>query len=207
VLIIIALIAWLVGTVESIVASFTGWGNSGDFDKKIGTVGAFTRTTTDAALIEFDGSRPAIQKVADVITGETNNQPILGLDTVIPIDPQIAFPSLAAADVVGKLVYKSGARTGVTHGIISSIGTFTQNRSEDSTPDPNHPNLVLPNQFSIGADPAFGEELFDDHGDSGSLVLSRETDTMNQVVGLLHSGNGGTSPIQDVLAAFGLALR
>ena len=30
---------------------------------------------------------------------------------------------------------------------------------------------------------------------------------MNQVVGLLHSSNGGTSPIQDVLAALGLKLR
>jgi hypothetical protein len=149
-----------------------------------------------------------LQKVVDVITGETNNNPIVGLDTVIPIDPQVAFPSLASADVVGKHVYKSGSRTGLTHGIISSIGPFTQSRSEDSTPDPAHPDLVfaLP-QFVIGADPAFGEELFDDHGDSGSIVLSREPDTMNRVVGLLHSGNGGTSPIQDVLSALALKLR
>jgi hypothetical protein len=208
VLLIIALLAWLVGLIESIVADKTGWGNTGDHPRKIGTVGASNRITCDAALIELDNSRPFLQKVLDAITGEPNSSPILGLDTVIPIDPRVAFPSLAPADVVGKQVYKSGSRTGLTHGIISSIGTFTQNRgSEDGTPDPNHPNLVLPNQFSIGADPAFGEELFDDHGDSGSIVLSRETDTMNQVVGILHSGNGGTSPIQDVLAALGLELR
>jgi hypothetical protein len=207
VLLIIALIAWLVGLVATIVADLSGWGNTGDFDKKIGVVGDSNRITTDAALIEFDGSRPAIQKVADALSGETNNQPILGLDTVIPIDPNIAFPSLAAADVVGKLVYKSGARTGLTHGIIAGIGPFTQNRSETSTPDPNHPNLFLPNQFTIGTDPAFPEELFDDHGDSGSIVLSREPDSMNRVVGLLHSENGGTSPIQDVLAALGLKLQ
>jgi hypothetical protein len=115
---------------------------------------------------------------------------------------------LAAADVVGKKVYKSGSRTGLTHGIVSSIAPFTQTRGNDSTPDPNHPDLVFQrNQFTIGADPAFGEELFDDHGDSGSLVLSREPATMNQVVGLLHSGSGGTSPIQDVLAALNLKLR
>jgi hypothetical protein len=207
VLLIIALIAWLVGLVASIVADATGWGNTGDFDKKIGVVGDSNRVTTDAALIEFDGSRPAMQKVADAITGETNNQPIVGLSTVIPIDPQIAFASLAPADVVGKLVYKSGARTGLTHGIIAGIGPFTQNRSDGSTPDPDHPNLTLPKQFTIGADPAFGEELFDDHGDSGSIVLSREPDSMHRVVGLLHSENGGTSPIQDVLAAMGLKLQ
>jgi hypothetical protein len=207
VLLIIALIAWLVGLIESIVADKTGWGNTGDFDKKIGVVGASNRVTTDAALIEFDGSRPAIQKVADAITGETNNHPIIGLDTVIPIDPQVAFPSLAPVDVIGKLVYKSGARTGLTHGIIAGIATFTQSRSDGPNPDPNHPDLTLPNQFTIGTDPAIPEELFDDHGDSGSLVLSREPDTLNRVVGLLHSGNGGTSPIQDVLSALNVKLQ
>lgn len=207
VLLIIALIAWLVGLIESIVADRTGWGNVGDHPRKIGTVGLSNRVVTDACIIELDGSRPALQKVADVITGETNNNPIVGVDTVITIDPQVAFPSIASADVVGKHVYKSGSRTGLTHGIISSVGTFNQNRGNNGTPDPAHPDLVLPNQFIIGVDPAFGEELFIDHGDSGSIVLSREPDTMNQVVGLLHSLSGGTSPIQDVLSTLGLKLR
>jgi hypothetical protein len=212
VLLIIALVAWLVGLVESIVADKTGWGNVGDHPRKIGTVGASNRTTTDACLIELDNSRPFVQQVLDAITGEPNANFIVGLNTLISIDPQVAFTSLAPADVVGKLVYKSGSRTGLTHGIIGSIAPFTQCRGDtsngDCIPDPNHPDLVfLRNQFSIGADPAFGEELFDDHGDSGSLVLSREPETMNQVVGLLHSGNGGTSPIQDVLDALNLKLR
>jgi hypothetical protein len=206
-LLIIALIAWLVGLIESIVADKTGWGNVGDHPRKIGTVGASNRVTTDACIIELDGSRPAIQKVADAITGEPNSSPIVGLDTVIPIDPQVAFPTLTSTAVVGKKVYKSGSRTGLTHGIITSLGNFTQTRGDNGTPDPNHPDLALPNQFVIGVDPAFSEELFDDHGDSGSIVLSREPATMNQVVGLLHSGSGGTSPIQDVLAALGLKLQ
>jgi hypothetical protein len=206
-LLIIALIAWLVALVESIVADETGWGNVGDFDRKIGTVGASNRTTTDACIIELDGSRPAIQKVADAIAGEPNSTPIVGLSTVITIDPQVAFPSLASADVVGKHVYKSGSRTGLTHGIISSIGAFTQSRGDNGTPDPAHPDLHLSNQFYIDADPAFGEDLFDDHGDSGSIVLSREPGSENQVVGILHSGSGGTSPIQDVLSALGLKLQ
>jgi len=205
VLLIIAALAWLVGLIASIVADKTGWGNEGDFPRRIGTVGASNRTTTDACIIELDGSRPALQRVADAIPGEPNNQPIVGLGTTIPIDPQVAFTSLASPDVVGKHVYKSGSRTGLTHGIITSIGPFIQSRS-DNGPDPNHPDLHLASQFRIDPDPAFGEELFDDHGDSGSIVLSRETDSMHRVVGLLHSSSGGTSPIQDVLAALDLKL-
>jgi hypothetical protein len=213
VLLIVAVLAWLVGVIASIVADATGWGNQGDVPRGIGTVGRSDRTSTDACIIELNGSRPALQDVADVIPGETNNNPIASAGTVIPIDPQVALPSLAPGDVVGHLVYKSGARTGLTHGIISSIGPSFQCRGEfdeatlSCTPDPKHPDLHLPKQFSIGTDPAFGEELFDDHGDSGSVVLSREPATMNQVVGLLHSSGGTTSPIQDVLSALNLQLR
>ena len=71
-------------------------GEPGRSPTKIGTVGASNRITTDACIIELDGGRPAIQDVADAITGEPNNQPIIGLDTVIPIDPQVALPSLAS---------------------------------------------------------------------------------------------------------------
>ncbi len=213
VLLIVAVLAWLVGLIASIVADATGWGNQGAFPRRIGTVGQSNRVTTDACVIEFDGSRPALQDVADAITGETNSSPIAGLDTVIPIDPQVALPTLTSAAVVGKLVYKSGSRTGLTHGIISSLGPVAQCRgdfdeaTDTCTPDPTHPDLNLSKQFFIGADPAFGEELFDDHGDSGSIVLSRDAATMHQVVGLLHSGGGATSPIQDVLAALNLKLR
>lgn len=212
-LLILAVLAWLVGLIASIVADKTGWGNHGDLPSKIGTVGESNRVTTDAALIELDGSRPAVQDVADAIPGETNASPIIGLGTVIPIDPQVATPLASAPDVIGHHVYKSGSRTGLTHGIITSVGTFTQCRGDfdeatgTCTPDPAHPDLELENQYSVGADPAFGEELFDDHGDSGSIVLSREATTMHQVVALLHSGGGGSSPIQDVLGSLDLRLR
>ncbi len=197
VLLIVAALAWLVGLIASIVADATGWGNQGDFPRGIGTVGQSDRTSTDACVIELNGSRPALQDVADVIPGETNNNPIAAAGTVI----------------LGHLVYKSGARTGLTHGMITSIAPFTQCRGEfdentgTCTPDPAHPDLHLPDEFYIAADPAFGEELFDDHGDSGSIVLSREPATMNRVVGLLHSGSGATSPIQHVLSALNLQLR
>jgi len=154
-LLILAVIAWLVGLIFQIIADVTGWGNTGDHPRKIGTVGLSNRISTDACIIELDGSRPALQKVVDVITGEPNNTPILGLDTVIPIDPQVAFPTLTSASVIGKQVYKSGSRTGLTHGIITGFGAFTQNRGDDGTPNPNHPDLAFTqSQFTITADPA-----------------------------------------------------
>jgi len=54
-LLIIALIAWLVGLITRIVASKTGWANSGDHPRKMGTVGASNRGATDACIIELDG--------------------------------------------------------------------------------------------------------------------------------------------------------
>src|SRR5262249_29741242 len=84
-LLIVALIAELIGIVAEIVGNKTGWANVGDSPRRIGTVGKSDRVTTDACIIELDLTRPVAQKVADAITGEPNDQPIIGLDTVIPI--------------------------------------------------------------------------------------------------------------------------
>ncbi|PTQ82747.1 hypothetical protein C8R21_10326 [Nitrosospira multiformis] len=212
VLLIIALIAWLVGLIESIVAEKTGWGNVGDHPRKIGTVGASNRVTTDAALIELDNSRPFVQQTVDAITGEPNSSFITGLDTLISIDPTVAAPFM------GMHVYKSGSRTGLTHGIITNpsapAGECRGPQNAAGTgctgTDPHHPDLFLTGQIIIASDPAFGEEQFSDHGDSGSVVFSHEPATMNQVVGLLYGGGDtstNVSPIQDVLTALSLKLR
>ncbi len=76
--------------------------------------------------------------------------------------------------------------------------------------DPNHPDQDLTGQITIARDPAFpAEEQFSDHGDSGSIVLSRNSGTENQVVGLLYGGSDSVTdvnPIQDVLTALSLRL-
>ncbi len=94
-LLIIAVIAWLVGLIASIVGEHTGWGNVADKSKKIGVVGSSSLANVDAAIAELDGSRPFQQSVADVITGEPNNSPIVGVDTVINIVPTAAPPTMS----------------------------------------------------------------------------------------------------------------
>jgi hypothetical protein len=208
-LLIIAVIAWLVGLIASIVGEHTGWGNIADKSKKIGVVGSSSLANVDAAIAELDGSRGFQQSVADVITGEPNNSPIVGVDTVINIVPTVAPPTMSM------LVYKSGSRTGLTHGVITATsapvaicrGEFVNG---SCVSDPNHPDQNLTGQITIARDPAFpAEEQFSDHGDSGSIVLSRNSGTENQVVGLLYGGSDtvtDVNPIQDVLTALSLRL-
>jgi hypothetical protein len=67
----------------------------------------------------------------------------------------------------------------------------------------------MTNQIRIAADPAFPGEPTTDHGDFGSLWLSNEPATQDQVVALTHSGGADTSdanPISDVLAELAVRL-
>ena len=211
VLLIIAVIAWLVGAVESIVADKTGWGNVGDHPRKIGVVGASSLENTDACLIELDGSRPFQQNTVDAITGEPNSSAIVGLDTLINVDPQVATA------FIGMHVYKSGSRTGITHGVVTAVNAPTSicrgNYHEDTgacDPTPNHPTQHYTGQILIAKDGDFGEEQFSDHGDSGSVIFSREMGTENQPVALLYGGSDtvtDASPIQNVLDRLNIRLR
>lgn len=203
-LLIIAVIAAILG----IIAAATGWGKSQQ-SLRIGTVGNFSRNNVDAALVNLDNSRGFRQAVADAIAGEPNQNPAISLDAVINIDPQVAVP------FVGMHVIKSGSRTGLTHGIITSI-TATTNQcrgtwddmTNSCTPDPTRPNLVMNNQIRIAQDPAFGEPTTDS-GDSGSLWLSNEPGTRFQIVGLTHSGTNTSdaNPFQDILNDNNLNIR
>lgn len=206
---VLAFLAWLVGLIAEI-AGDAGYGVfATDKPKKIGVVGASSLANVDAAIVELDGSRPFEQASADALTGETNSTPILGLDTIIPIDPQ------AATAFMGMRVFKSGARTGLTHGIVTAVGAGTsicRGEFENGvcTPDPQRPDQLYSGQILVALDPAFAEEQFSDHGDSGSIVLSAEPASMNQVVGLLYGGSDtvtDVSPIGDVLNALQLKLR
>jgi hypothetical protein len=67
----------------------------------------------------------------------------------------------------------------------------------------------MTNQIRVGTSADFPSEPTTDHGDSGSLWLSDEPATRDQVVGLTHSGRIGSSdanPINDVLAALDVRL-
>jgi len=196
-LLIIAVIAAIIAA----VADQTGLGKSQE-PIRIGTVGAHSTNNVDAALVDLDNSRGFRQSVADAIAGEPHQNPEIALSALIDLDPQVT-PAF-----VGMRVVKSGARTGLTHGIVTSInapmnqcrGTWNATTST-CTPDPARPNLLMTNQIAIAQDPTFGEPTTD-AGDSGSLWLSDEPGTRYQVVALTHSSGATSSsanPIQDVL--------
>ncbi|MCH5373799.1 MAG: S1 family peptidase, partial [Planctomycetes bacterium] len=175
----------------------------------IGEIDRFSTNNVDAALARLYGRRAIDLGVLDARTGEPHTNPRIGLDQTIPIIRTVAAP------FVDMRVYKSGARTGFTHGVITHINATTdQCRGdwEDDTgcdPDPDRPNLVMTDQIRIGPDPAFPGEPTTDGGDSGSLWISNEPATQDQVVALTHSGTATTSdanPIGDVLAELGIRL-
>jgi hypothetical protein len=203
-IILAALLAIAAAVVEA-----TGWGRPSP-SRRIGQVGRFSTTNVDAALIALNGERAITTSVADAISGEPNQNPAVALDAVIPIDSEPVAP------FVDMRVIKSGARTGFTHGIVTST-TATTNQCrgvwDDATQtcqdDPARPNLLMTNQVRVGVDATFGEEP-SDAGDSGSLWLSDEPDTRFRVVGLNHSGAGSqadANPIADVLTAMNITFE
>jgi hypothetical protein len=176
----------------------------------IGEVARFSRDNVDCAIASLNGERGTDLGVLDALSGEPNTNPRIALDGIVPIVRAIA-PAF-----VGMKVYKSGARTGLTHGVVTSTtATVSQCRGEfeDSTgtchEDPDTPNLVMINQIRILPGTDFPDEPTTDHGDSGSLWLSDEPATRDQVVGLTHSGfqnRSDANPIADVLAALDIRL-
>jgi hypothetical protein len=176
----------------------------------IGNVDIFSTDNVDCALIALNASRSLDLGVLDVQAGEPNNNPRVVVGAVVPTIRTIATP------FVGMRVYKSGARTGLTHGIITSINARTdqcRGTWDDSTntciPDPNKPNLVMNNQIRILPDPDFPGEPTTDNGDSGSLWLSNELATRDQIVALTHSGAdtfSDANPISDVIGRLGIRL-
>lgn len=179
-------------------------------DIVIGYVDRFSTDNVDAVLIKLKGERGIDLGILDAQSGEPYVNARLGIDGVIPIVRSVASP------FVGMQVYKSGARTGLTHGIITHIDvTMDQCRGEweDATqkclPETNPPHLTMYHQIRIAPNPAYPGEPTTDHGDSGSLWLSDEPATRDQVVGLTHSGNitSDANPIGEVLQKMKIRLN
>ena len=176
----------------------------------IGEVARFSRNNVDAAIASLYGVRGVDLGVLDALSGEPNTNARMAIDGIVPI------VRATAPAFVGMKVYKSGARTGLTHGLVTNINATTnqcRGEFEDSTgtchENPATPNLVMMNQVRIGTSADFPTEPTTDHGDSGSLWLSDEPATRDQVVSLTHSGRTGSSdanPIADVLAALDIRL-
>ncbi len=169
------------------------------------------RGSIDAAVVRLNGNRgrtPSFFSYLDAASDEVNTVPVVAsgghIDTTgatmtnAEIDNAImnmaAFPEALQ-------VFKSGARTGLTRAIISSILPIA----------PRADPAFFINQVQLIPDPAFPADraLPGRPGDSGSLVLQANT---RKIAGLFHAAGldnsgawvGTMCRIEDVIAKLGI---
>lgn len=168
--------------------------------------------SVDAAVASLRGNRSLgapLFSFVDASPGEANSTPISALGGTFSIPGQFltnaeidSILSHAATAPNDLKVYKSGAGTGVTRGIISALLPVVPRDDETGT-------LQFINQLLIVADPAAPADggVAAAVGDSGALWIHTST---NKVVGLGHaigsSGGAVVSRFQDVVNALQIQL-
>jgi hypothetical protein len=179
-----------------------------DEDLVIGHLGRFQQTDVDAALCVLDTDRgTSFTQVLDAQSNETNQSFETALDGTIAVSATI-MPKAEAMALIGNpatptaqlQVFKSGARTGLTHGLMIGFTASPFTRGDDGT------RFNIP-QLTIGPDPAFGENV-SQPGDSGSIWVHRAT---GRPVALHHSGSDSpdratASFLEDVVTALTITL-
>jgi hypothetical protein len=179
-----------------------------DEDLIIGQLGRSQQTDVDAALCVLDTDRAtSFLQVLDAQSNEDNQSFETALDgtiavssTIMPKAEAMALISDATTPTAQLQVFKSGAMTGLTHGLMTGFTSSPFTRSDDGT------QFNIP-QLNIGPDPAFGENV-SQPGDSGSIWVHRAT---GRPVALHHSGGDNpdratASFIEDVFAAMGITM-
>lgn len=152
-----------------------------DEDLVIGTLGQVQRDDIDAALCVLTTSRAlAFLQTLDAQSNEDFQNAVVALNGNIALNGPVmtraeldALMLLPATDP-GRKLHKSGARTGLTHGIITGFAPLGHDLATWSI-----------DQVTIETDPDFNEPP-SDHGDSGSIWV--HTATLRPVA-LNHSGN------------------
>jgi hypothetical protein len=163
--------------------------------------------SVDAAVVALDGSRAlpgALFTVMDASATEANTNPIQGLDrrielpgTTMTNSELTAILAAGASDPDGLKVYKSGAATGITRGVLQAVVPVTPRASAGKI-------SYFVNQVTIttdtGAPPANGNLVA--AGDSGALWIHART---GKIVALQHAatvdGLAVATRIGDVIKA------
>jgi hypothetical protein len=162
-----------------------------DEDLVIGRLGRFQRDDVDAALCMIDTDRAlAFLQVLDAQGDEPSQNAVTALDGDVALVAPVltraevtAIMALPAADPQ-RAIFKSGARSGLTHGLMSALSAT------------GHPEATWNiTQLVIVQDPAFNEPV-SQAGDSGSIWV--QTQSLRPVA-LNHSGDA------DDLGVFGVA--
>jgi len=177
-----------------------------DEDIVIGTLERWQQNDVDAAVTKLNGKRATPggdpTEVLDAHSDEPVTTPVVAIDGDVNVDPnflssaEISVAMAAGGDAAK--VFKSGARSGTTRGIMQSF-TSPFTRSDDGTV------FNLP-QINIVKDPAFDQPT-SQKGDSGSVWV--QTSSM-RLVGLNHSGSSddsGSSAVASVIADIATALN
>lgn len=174
-----------------------------DEDLVIGTLGQTSQNDIDAALCMLDTDRAlAMLRTLDAQSDEDFQNAVVALDG----DIGLAGPVMTRAELdaimllpIGdpqRQVHKSGARTGVTHGIMTGFAPLGHDKSTWSI-----------DQITIETDPVFGEPV-SRPGDSGSVWV--HTATLRPVA-LHHSGTsddtlGRAALLEDVQSRLGITI-
>lgn len=174
-----------------------------DDDLVIGTLGRVQRDDVDAALCVLTTDRAlAFLQTLDAQSNEDFRNAVTALDGNINLNAPVmtraeldALMLLPASDP-GRKVHKSGARTGLTHGIITGFAPLGHDLATWNI-----------DQITIETDPDFNEPV-SDHGDSGSIWV--HTATLRPVA-LHHSGNddrtvGRASMLADVQSRLNITI-
>jgi len=152
-----------------------------DEDLVIGTLERWQRDDVDAALCRLDTDRAlGFSQVLDAQSDEDNQNPVTALDGLVTLSGPVM--TRAELDIIlttlpgdpQRQVFKSGATTGLTHGLIRTLAPDGHGRATWGI-----------DQLIIDRDPAFGEDV-SIPGDSGSVWVHSAT---LRPVGLNHSGS------------------
>lgn len=174
-----------------------------DEDLVIGTLGRFQRDDIDAALCVLDTDRAlAFLQTLDAQSNEDFQNAVVNLDGNINLNGPVMTLTeinnilLLPLNDPQRQVHKSGARTGLTHGIITGLAPLGHDLATWGI-----------NQLTIETDPAFNEPI-SRGGDSGSIWVHTQT---LRPVALHHSGNdadtvGRASLLEDVQNIMGITI-
>lgn len=180
-----------------------------DEDLIIGQLDRWQRDDVDAALCRLDTDRSlGFSQVLDAQSDEDNQNFVNALDGLVTLAGPIMTKTEVEAiltlpsDDPQRRVFKSGATTGLTHGVMRTLAMDGHDSATWNI-----------EQLIIDRDSAFGEDV-SIPGDSGSIWVHTET---LRPVALNHSGsrdeNGNptgetawASLLEDVFAAMGVTL-
>ncbi len=163
--------------------------------------------SVDAVVASVRGNRALgapLFRYLDGSAGEANATPISTLGGTFGTVGFMTNSDIDAALAAGGAnlkVHKSGAGTGVTHGIISALLPVVARDDESGT-------LQFVNQILIVPDPALPAAggLTADLGDSGSLWVQTSSNKLAAMTHTVGSSGAVASRIQDVVNALGIQL-